>query len=397
MTPQERRGIARLLAVAGSPDARGLLLARGVGSLPVGMVPLGIILLLRAVGESYALAGVADGAYAVGLAVMQPPLGRLIDRFGMPRVLAPLAIVFPGTIAAFAFAAAGRAPAVLTVALALVSGAALPPLGACMRVLWPRLISDEALRPAAFAIDATLQELAFIAGPPLLALIVAVASPKAALLSAAAAGGLGTVAFALLARRHHVRIARAGGALRSGAVRRVLALSLLLGGGFGATEVAMPAFCERHGSRPAAGLLLAALALGSACGGLFFGGRAARAAPSRRLLVALAGYTVLVAPLLVAPSIAVMAVCAFASGIPIAPVFAGSYLLLDRFSVPGTLTETFAWNTTAIFVGAALGTAAGGALVAPASYRAGIAISVVLGAASVALVWRYARGGRFEA
>jgi len=35
--------------------------------------------------------------------------------------------------------------------------------------------------------------------------------------------------------------------------------------------------------------------------------------------------------------------------------------------------------------------------VAPASYRASIAISVVLGAASVALVWRYARGGRFEA
>jgi MFS family permease len=395
--PQERRGVARLLAVVASPDARGLLVARGVGSLPVGMVPLGIILLLRAVGDSYALAGVADGAYAVGLALVQPPLGRLIDRFGMPRVLAPLTVIFPATIVAFTLAAIDRAPAVVILALALLSGAALPPLGACMRVLWPRLISEEALRPAAFAIDATLQELAFIAGPSLLALIVAVASPQAAMGAAAAAGGVGTAAFALLARSHHVRIARAGGALRSAAVRRVLALSLLLGGGFGATEVAMPAFCERHGSRAAAGLLLAALALGSACGGLFFGGRAARVAPSRRLLVALAGYTVLVAPLLVAPSIALMAVCAFASGIPIAPAFAGSYLLLDRFSVPGTLTETFAWNTTAIFVGGSLGTAAGGALVAPASYRASIAISAALGAASVALVWRYARGGRLEA
>jgi MFS family permease len=395
--PQDRRGVARLLAVVASPDARGLLVARGVGSLPVGMVPLGIILLLRAVGDSYALAGVADGAYAVGLALVQPPLGRLIDRFGMPRVLAPLTVIFPATIVAFTLAAIDRAPAVVILALALLSGAALPPLGACMRVLWPRLISEEALRPAAFAIDATLQELAFIAGPSLLALIVAVASPQAAMGAAAAAGGVGTAAFALLARSHHVRIARAGGALRSAAVRRVLALSLLLGGGFGATEVAMPAFCERHGSRAAAGLLLAALALGSACGGLFFGGRAARVAPSRRLLVALAGYTVLVAPLLVAPSIALMAVCAFASGIPIAPAFAGSYLLLDRFSVPGTLTETFAWNTTAIFVGGSLGTAAGGALVAPASYRASIAISAALGAASVALVWRYARGGRLEA
>jgi MFS family permease len=382
--------------VAGSPAARGLLVARSVGSLPVGMVPLGIILLLRALGDSYALAGVADGAYAVGLALLQPPLGRLIDRFGMVRVLAPLALVFPGTIAAFVLAAEGHAPALATAALALLSGAALPPLGACMRVLWPRLISDEALRPAAFAIDATLQEFAFIAGPPLLALIVTLASPAAALFTAAAAGGAGTAAFALLARRHHVQIARGGGALRSPAVRRVLAISLVLGGGFGATEVAMPAFCELHGSRAAAGLLLAALALGSACGGLFFGGRASRAAPSRRLLIALAGYTILVAPLLAAPSIALMAVCAFASGIPIAPAFAGSYLLLDRFSVPGTLTETFAWNTTAIFVGASLGTAAGGALVAPASYRASVAISVVLGAAGVLAMWRFARGGRLD-
>jgi MFS family permease len=395
--PRERRGFARLLAVTASPDARGLLAARGVGSLPVGMVPLGIILLLRALGESYALAGVADGAYAVGVALMQPPLGRLIDRFGMARVLGPLTVVFPATMVAFTLAATAHAPAAITVALALLSGAALPPLGACMRVLWPRLISDEALRPAAFAIDATLQELAFIAGPPLLALIVALASAQAALVAAAAAGGVGTASFALLARPHHVRFARAGGALRSAAVRRVLALSLLLGGGFGATEVALPAFCERHGSRTAAGLLLAALALGSACGGLFFGGRAARATPWRRLLVAMTGYTVAVAPLLLAPSIALMAVCAFVSGIPIAPAFAGSYLLLDRFSVPGRLTETFAWNTTAIFVGASLGTAAGGALIAPAGYRASLAISVALGGASVALVWRHARGGRAQA
>ncbi|HXR14245.1 MAG TPA: MFS transporter [Solirubrobacteraceae bacterium] len=394
--PREPRGLARLLAVAGSPQARGLLAARGIGSLPVGMVPLGIILLLRALGDSYALAGVADGAYAVGVAIMQPPLGRLIDRFGMTRVLAPLAIVFPATVVAFAFAASAGAPAAVTVALALLSGAALPPLGACMRVLWPRLISSESLRPTAFAIDATLQELPFIAGPPLLALIVAIASPKAALLAAAAAGGAGTAAFVALARRHRVQTARAGGALRSAGVRRVLALSFLLGGGFGATEVAMPAFCELHGARPAAGLLLAALALGSGCGGLIFGARAARIPPARRLLVALCGYSLLVVPLLAAPSIPLMALCIFVSGLPIAPAFAGSYLLLDRFSVPGALTETFAWNTTAIFVGASLGTAGGGVLIAPASYRASIAVSVVLGFACAMLVAGYARNAHLE-
>ena len=89
------RGAARLRAVLGAPGTGALLFARTLGSLPVGMVPLGIILLLRAAGRSYALAGLADGAYALGLAAMQPLLGRLIDRAGMGRVLAPLAIVFP--------------------------------------------------------------------------------------------------------------------------------------------------------------------------------------------------------------------------------------------------------------------------------------------------------------
>jgi predicted MFS family arabinose efflux permease len=171
----------------------------------------------------------------------------------------------------------------------------------------------------------------------------------------------------------------------------------LLGAAFGATEVAMPAFCEHHGARPAAGLILAALALGSGCGGVIFGARVSRVPAQRRLFVALGGFAVLLTPLLVAPSIAVMAVVAFIGGMPIAPAFAGSYLLLDRFSVPGAMTETFAWNTTCLYVGASAGTAIGGALIASSGgYRASIVLAIVLGFACVALVAAYLRGTRLE-
>ena len=195
------RGLRRLHAVISAPGARGLLLARSFGSLPIGMVPLGIILLLRAGGRSYALAGIADGAYALGLAAMQPLLGRLIDRIGMGRVLAPLALVFPGVLVALALVGSSSTPAAVTVGLALLSGATMPPLGACMRALWPTLIASPTLRPTAFAIDATLQELAFVVGPPLLALLVAVGDPEIALFAAAAAGGAGAIVFASRARR----------------------------------------------------------------------------------------------------------------------------------------------------------------------------------------------------
>jgi MFS family permease len=388
---EEPRGRPRLQAVLRSPGALPLVAGRSLGALPVGMVPLGIILLLRARGDTYALAGLADGAYALGVAAMQPPLGRLIDRFGMVAVLTPLTVVFPGTLVAFVLVAAGGAPAPALVALALLSGGTLPPLGACMRVLWPRLVAGEELRSTAFALDATLQELSFVLGPPLLALLVAVAGARTGLLAAAGAGFAGTTVFALRARPHRLRVERHGGALRSQGVRRVLVVSLLLGGGFGATEVALPAFSELHGARPAAGLLLAALAFGSACGGLAFGGRGMRLEPHRRLAICVAAYAVLAAPLLLAPSIPLMAVCIFLNGLPIAPVFAGSYTLLDRHAVAGTLTETFAWNTTMIFVGASIGTAVGGALIAPGSYRASIALSVVLGAAALLFVLRRPR------
>jgi MFS family permease len=382
--------------VLAAPGAPALLLARTVGTMPVGMVSLGIILLLRAAGRSYALAGVADGAFALGVAAMGPVLGRLIDRAGMARVVAPLAVLFPSATVAVALAGSSAAPGALIVALALAAGATMPPLGACMRALWPVLIESPAQLPAAFAIDAVLQELAFVLGPPLLALLVALASPRVALLVAAAAGGTGSLVFAALARARHAPTRRASGALRSRGVRRLLAVSALLGGSFGATEVAMPAFCEHHGARAAAGLILAALALGSAFGGSLFGARAPRVSAPRRLLIALASYGLLLTPLLAAPSIAVMALLAFVTGMPIAPAFAGTYVLLDRFSVQGAATETFAWNSTCIFAGAALGTAVGGALIAPASYRAPIGLGAALAAGCVLALAGYSRRGVLE-
>jgi predicted MFS family arabinose efflux permease len=117
----------------------------------------------------------------------------------------------------------------------------------------------------------------------------------------------------------------------------------------------------------------------------------------KRLVIALGAYGVLLVPLLAAPSIPVMAALAFLAGMPIAPVFAGAYLLLDRFSVAGAATETFAWNTTCIFTGASIGTALGGALIAPGTYRAAIALAVALGLTCVALVAGYARGTELDA
>jgi len=383
------RGVRAVLRAPGAPP---LLAARTIGSLPNGMVPLGLVLLLRAHGHSYGLAGLVSGCYSVGVALAGPLLGRLVDRAGMQRVLVPLAFAFPAAVAGTVVAVTSAGPPIAVCALALCCGATLPPLGACMRALWPSLVQGTAMRTAAFAIDATLQEIAFVGGPPLLAALVVLAGPAVALLAAALAGAAGASIFAWRARGRHVVLPRGGGALRSAQVRRLLLTSLFLGGAFGTWEVAMPAFCEAHGARPAAGIVLAALALGSGIGGVTFGARAARGVPVRRFALAATAFAVLLVPMLAAPSIVVMALLALAAGAPIAPAFAAAYVLLDRFSVAGAATETFAWNTTMIFVGAATGAGEGGILIAQAGgFRAALVLAAALAGAAALTVLAQSR------
>ena len=124
--------------------------------------------MLRESGRGYDLAGLATGAYVVGLSVTAPVIGRLADRFGAPRVFlagAPLCAV--GLIGLVAGADSLPVSPRCSRWRAL-AGAALPPLGALTRGLMTPLLSDER-RTRVFAIDATAQELCFIGGPLVLA------------------------------------------------------------------------------------------------------------------------------------------------------------------------------------------------------------------------------------
>jgi MFS family permease len=390
------RVLPRQRAVLAIRGVRPVALASMVGRLPIGMTAFGLILLLRGAGRSYALTGLAAGAFALGIGIAQPALGRMIDRLGLRRVLLPAAAAFGGLLSALTLSGSSGAPAYVLVPLALLTGMALPPVGAAMRALWPRLVTAPELRASAYTLEAVLQEVSFIVGPPLVAALAGALSPRVALFAVALLGGGGTVAFGLLAVRAtpptnhpHAR------ALDSLGARVVLALSLLLGASFGSEEVAMPAFAEHHGARPLAGLLLAMLAMGSLIGGVLFATHTTAATAGRRLARGLALCGLAVVPLLAAGSLVAMAALMLLAGLPIAPTFAAQYVLLDALAVPGAATETFAWNTTAIFAGAALGNAAGGGLIAVSSYRASLGLALAFALVSAALAYGFTRRGSF--
>jgi len=300
-------------------------------------------------------------------------------------------VIFPAPLGGVCALALLDAPLALIGACAAAAGALMPPVGSSLRALWPRMFSDGELRAAAYALEASLQEITFVAGPLLVALLTAAASPALALGVAAAVGGTGTM---LIARAEPVRAWRpeeerhAGsilGALESRGVATIVCLSACLGLGFGGTEVGFPAFAEGHGGAELGSIPLSLFAAGSLVGGLVAGARVT-VTPARLLRLS----TMLLALGLALPllgwSLPSMAVLAFLAGLPIAPVVMSAYGLIDAVAKPGTAAEAFAWITTAVFAGFSVGMALGGTLIDAFGVKASFGLGTAAVTAGVILV-----------
>jgi MFS family permease len=385
--------VSPYLEILRTPRVAPLAAAWLVSRLPAGINGLAILLFLRATTGSYATAGAVAGAAALGTGLGAPLLGRLVDRHGRVVVL-PAAIV--NALALLGLVALGRAgaPTPVLLAVGLSVGLSSPPTAAMLRVLWPSLLHGRPhLVRTAFALDSVFIEAVFVSGPLLTGLLVAVASAEVALLVSAAATLGGSIAFVARlpadAARPQTQDSGLGplGALRSPGIRTLALASLPVGFAFGAVEVALPAFAEEEGARELAGVLVAVWSLGSLAGGLVFGARPRRAAlAALHLRIALV-LPLLFLPLLVAPSVALMAVLVLPAGAFIAPLIATRNELAAEAAPPGARTEALTWPLTALLSGIALGAGVAGALVDAASWEAPVvaaALAALIGAAVVA-------------
>ena len=71
----------------GVPAVRATLVSSIVGRMPIGIAGLAILLFVQGRSGSFALAGTASALYVLGLGLVAPFLGRLIDRLGPRPVL----------------------------------------------------------------------------------------------------------------------------------------------------------------------------------------------------------------------------------------------------------------------------------------------------------------------
>ncbi|WP_144127491.1 MFS transporter [Catellatospora sichuanensis] len=379
------------LSVLRSAQVPRILGASVLGRLPLGSAPLALLL---AAHESMSLgwAGVVVGAYTAGSAVGQPLVARLADR---GRQGPPLWVAAAVSTIAFAVLALLPAPPVAA-ASAAFAGLGAPPFGACMRALW-RDVVGERLVPTAYTLDVTAQELIFIVGPLLTMAAVALGGPPAGLLATAAVQLAGTALYTTAPAVRRLRSVSAArhwsGPLRSGRLLQILAATVLIGFGIGATTVAVAEYAAAAGRPSWGGWLLAAQAVGALAGGLAFS-RLVSANPAGRL----AGVVVLLAasylPLALTLSLPLTGLALVVTGLWLPPALTGIFLVVDRVAPPGTAVEAFAWIATAFAVGSGAGAAVAGTVVQGWGATAGFLLAppaILCGAGLLALLTRWGR------
>ncbi|GHB07487.1 hypothetical protein GCM10010305_58290 [Streptomyces termitum] len=299
------------------------------------------------------------------------------------------------------------ASGVLLGALAMAAGACVPPLGPVMRTLWSRLVPDRDLLRRAYSLDTVAEELLFVTGPLLVALLVRVAAPPAGL--AVSAALVLTGAFALITSPAVRSWTGRGKALPVAAppkapdasgvpsrrwpprvapgLRQAIAVSAAMGGCLGAFDLLVIAFADAHGAPAVVAWVLAALSGGSAIGGLLHGAVAWRVPHRTRLAFLAVALGIPLASAGFVPHPAVLVAWAALGGLFVAPALTTAYLIADECAAPAARTRSGAWVNTSFNAGSAGSTAAAGLLVGrfPLTVCFALAAAPVLLSAATAL------------
>jgi MFS family permease len=353
-----------------TPGVGRVIAAQLTARFPFGMLSLAYLLHVEAVAHSYGAAGLVLAASSIGQAISGPLTSRWMGVWGMRPVLVLTSIVALLSMGTIAFV---LMPVWGYMVVGFVGGLAVPPVQPAVRTIYPKMVTSAQLTPL-FSLDASAQELIWVAGPVITTFVATQIGTVQAICVAMAFLLIGGVWFIASPELGRVRIPRSkrafGTVLRRPSVLVATLTGFLLIGACAAVEAGViSAFGE---GSPNAGIVLAVFALGSLGGGLAFGHRGISPGTlwTRMVIVFVGlllatghvGFWWLIVTLLVA-------------GVGIAPALAtmfGSVSATVKFS---DTAEAYGWMGTGQLIGAALGSAVAGFLIDAHGAIGGLAVA----------------------
>ncbi|CAN5154723.1 hypothetical protein BH11ACT3_BH11ACT3_25030 [soil metagenome] len=363
-----------------TPGVARIIAAQLTARFPSGMISLGFLLHMERIFDSYAAAGIVLAATSVGQAISGPLTSRLMGVLGMRKVLITTTSVCAVALTGIALL---QLPLHGYVILGAIVGLSYPPVQPAVRTIYPKMVNSRQLTPL-FSLDASAQEVIWIAGPVVVTFVGTQVSTVAGVLLSVVFLIGGGIWFLLSPEVGRVRIPRSkrrfGAVLGRPPVLLATVIGFLVVGSCAAIEAGVVAtFGE---GRPESGIVLAIWAVASLVGGLAFGHLPIGPwALARRTLVIFIGAALAI----FAWDFWSLSIALVIAGICLAPALAVMFSIVSvsvRFS---DTAEAYGWVGTGQLIGAAAGSATAGFLIDANGSQGAFIASAVFALLAVAI------------
>ncbi|MGK9147176.1 MFS transporter [Plantibacter flavus] len=356
-----------------------------LAKLPLAMTLVGVLTVVTVYRGSIAEAGIVSGVLGLASGLGAPLIGLAADRWGQRRLLFPIVIVNGVALLVFLAAVVAGVPAWILLLLSVAIGTTSPQIGAMGRARWIGMLKlDRSGRQldAAMSWESMTDEVSFIVGPLLVAMLTTLIHPAAPLIGAAAivltfAGG-----FALHPLQASARTGSDGPVGSFDEATRPLMLVVLgmalVGMFWGVSLTSVTALSDEAGVPGAGGLIYGAMGITASATALAAGWIPARVSLAMRW-VGGAGVAVLLSlPLLVVHGPVWVGLVYFGIGMGVGPVLVTLFTVAARLAPIGRKTTVMTIVGSGSILGQSLGTGVNGLVVQQYGAAAGLALAVGL-------------------
>jgi MFS family permease len=262
--------MSRYSQVLSNKSGQYLLISSFPARMAYGMISLSIFFKVQQTTGSIAIAGLATGVNGITGATTAGLRGTLIDRFGMKI---PLRFFAPGYALLILLFSTGSSKTELVLFAGLL-GFSAPPINLSIRPLWKVTVPKEQIRTA-YAIDTAVMNSVGVFGPLLATTVSLNYSPQISLRICSILIIVGGTALSLSPQLKRWKPEKKSSSdlavWRTPAMQLLMCEGVFIGLGWGAFDIAVPAFTTLENIPQRTGMIFAIMAAGNVIGGLVAG------------------------------------------------------------------------------------------------------------------------------